>query len=354
MKYTLLFLILLSSPLRNPYTFAYAQTMKCEDDVDFKFKNNRKQSCNWIRQYEHRRQEHCSVHSEVRKACPNACGICCQDNDNYSFETTSTKQWNQSCKWLNEIGKDHRVGKYCNVYSNGQMVKSACQKSCGMCEKEVAVPTASPTVSEAPSYVPSSMPSTVTNQPSQFLHSENDMSRIISACIDSNVFKLDDGSTCGSIGLLDELRRANVCKRDNTSLACPQACGKCCDDDMVYNFPIPVMNARKGCKWISKLELRQTRFCETEQSGFRVSSKCPVACGICTEPSSSPSMESSLESESESSTKNAEKNCDDSPDFSANQHPRRTCDWIVSSNSWRERCPFKSTPLLQNCCRGQI
>lgn len=113
-------LVTLPVSLLSTFTFG-ART--CEDNINFRYQNNPKQSCNSIRLInEEKRTEYCSLNDEVRNACPQACGLCCEDNDDYTFLTN--KGTKASCAWLTEKEKDHRPGKYCNTYSSGSMVRN--------------------------------------------------------------------------------------------------------------------------------------------------------------------------------------------------------------------------------------
>jgi len=72
----------------------------CVNNRDYRFGGNMKQSCSWIRNNEDQRQEYCSLYADVGAACPQACGLCCEDDLEYRFQTE--KGGLKSCAWLAE------------------------------------------------------------------------------------------------------------------------------------------------------------------------------------------------------------------------------------------------------------
>lgn len=92
----------------------------CENDSDFRYANRSKLTCRYIRNNEGRRQDLCQ-NAEVRNACKQACGICCEDSPNYVLTTDFGME--QNCEWLSK--KFNRKEKYCEKYINDRMVRDA-------------------------------------------------------------------------------------------------------------------------------------------------------------------------------------------------------------------------------------
>lgn len=97
-----------------------------------------KSTCTWIRWNEQRRQTLCQ-HENTRIQCPISCGVCCADDEEYTFnDDFSSRTVSRDCKWI-ESSSMKRKEKYCNKHKNGRMVRDACPKSCNFCKTEVIV-----------------------------------------------------------------------------------------------------------------------------------------------------------------------------------------------------------------------
>ena len=319
---------------------------ECKNDVDFRFQSEAKKSCNWIKRYEDRRQEHCSLYSEVREACPHTCGMCCQDDETYSFVNNIGEE--KTCDWLTHPikGKKRREA-HCETYDNGSMVRNACQVSCDFCFEKVDAPTASPSVSTAPT----------TSAPTEAPITAEFIQRTIAACEDNSLFRYEneDRKTCDWIGM-DEIRRQALCSEEEVQLECPSACRLCCKTDEDFTFQNP-SGKMKGCKWL-KTEIRQARYCPMINSAALIENKCPFECGICkrTEaPSISVSPTQSPTSKAYMRT-NIMLTCSDSPTFLWKEEEGKTCDWIGESQSRmdklcdREKVQLACPQSCKLCC----
>jgi hypothetical protein len=110
-------------PTAPPTTIAST----CKNNPDWKWFNSPKVDCKWIRNKEERRKDFCTRNAEVPRECPQACGVCCEDDEDYAVDRKKT----QTCAWIKEKG--WRREKYCPLYKNGRNVKDACPKACKEC-----------------------------------------------------------------------------------------------------------------------------------------------------------------------------------------------------------------------------
>lgn len=146
----------------------------CVNDADFEIASPLKRdngamlSCKKIRNKENRRSLLCT-NPLVSEKCPQSCGLCCDDDEDYKF-TLKNKVLDVKCDWLakNPSKKHDRVNRYCNTplyFSNGSTVRDACPKACEFCFTEILpVPTSSPT-SSSPTISPSQSPSSQPTRP---------------------------------------------------------------------------------------------------------------------------------------------------------------------------------------------
>ena len=99
-------------------------------------------TCEDIQWYEQARLEHCPT-TEVNFNCGLSCGICCFDDENFSFDFG---EGSKSCDWLDE---DFKTEEWCFYSQDGIFVRDACKLSCGMCREYIPVaPSASPTLTD--------------------------------------------------------------------------------------------------------------------------------------------------------------------------------------------------------------
>ena len=151
----------------------------CQNDPTFKYPSstdlNKLKNCKQIRNNELRRQNMCKIQA-VNLACPQSCGVCCDNDQTYEFKLKKSSKM-VNCYWLfkNDKKKAKRVANYCTKDNDagklhdykGRSVRDACAETCGICKSEItAAPTPSPTpvtavptLTGAPSASPSSAPS---------------------------------------------------------------------------------------------------------------------------------------------------------------------------------------------------
>ncbi len=101
------------------------EQQQCLNDNDFREAGKPKVTCQYIRKNERRRQEKCKL-TDVRASCPQACGLCCEDEKSFKFKTrdgSDDYKDRKSCWWLSK--KKKRQDLYCGTYNSGRMVKDA-------------------------------------------------------------------------------------------------------------------------------------------------------------------------------------------------------------------------------------
>lgn len=203
---------------------------------------------------------------EVRSNCPKACGICCENDPKFKFETTHGIGHKKNCSWIGS--KEVRIHLHCNDKNrNGQAVKDACAKACGTCPPyvdDIDFPDYLASVTPAP--VAPTTP-TPTSSPSPTL----------AICADKSKFKFRQKYTC--LDLKDnEFQRQKFCKLEHVREACPVTCGLCCVDDNRYMFTSH--NGKlQSCSLIQSSETRRLRYCDLKE----LKNACRKTCDNCFE-----------------------------------------------------------------------
>jgi len=123
------------TPSDKPTSSTDAPTVVCLNSDTFRYNGNDKKDCQWIRNEEDRRVKICSKSIEAHDNCPQSCGLCCEDDASYTFETDNSGM--QDCDWLSK--KTVRQETYCEEWSNGSTVQNACPETCGLCQDYVSV-----------------------------------------------------------------------------------------------------------------------------------------------------------------------------------------------------------------------
>mmetsp|Transcript_5628 Transcript_5628/g.8345 ORF Transcript_5628/g.8345 Transcript_5628/m.8345 type:complete len:339 (-) Transcript_5628:147-1163(-) len=313
-------------------TLTIHKSQACFNDAKYRYKNDQKRSCKFIRKKELRRQKFCTI-VEVNESCPQTCGSCCVDNPDYEFKLLFDKKQKRGCQWLS---KPERRDKYCKSWNNGSMIRNECVFSCNVCQPGILPvlpdpPTPSPSLepTDAPSTNPTNEP---TPKPSNFPTSDPTSAptsaptssptsaptrsptrpptqspsirptaepspnptrsptksptdapiKIIapSDCSNDPEYNLFGNSAmnCKWIGQ-DEFRRNAYCQNEETRQACPQICGLCCEDKGGYEFTTNT-GLTKTCEWLNRLARRE-KYCGDTIDGVLVSDACPIGCGEC-------------------------------------------------------------------------
>ncbi len=119
------------SPTASPSFSSASPTIECVNDQDFFVPNYPIKTCNWIGEKELRRGRNCNDRN-VLLACPQVCGLCCKDEEDYSFITNQGTE--KKCAWVAE--SEIRQRRYCesNTDNTGnRLLKTACPEACGYC-----------------------------------------------------------------------------------------------------------------------------------------------------------------------------------------------------------------------------
>ncbi len=295
----------------------------CQDVADFEFTNvaGNTRKCSWIDDgiidtVSTRRRKHCRM-AHVKAACPRACGECCGNNDDHTFEhrnTVTNKVKIVDCEWLADVADIWRKTKYCNQRN------SACPVACDTC------PTQAPSAPDFQILTP--RPSTVPST----LHSSQP-----SVCMDMPDFEFTNvaGNTrkCSWIddGIVDTVstRRRKYCRRAYVKAACPRACGECCGDNDEHTFEF--LNSEKnkvrtvGCDWLADAETGDINSWKKRTICNERNSACPMACGNC--PTQAP-----ITPLSQAPSTQPSKSCRDNPGFSflknGSSDKEVSCSWI--------------------------
>jgi len=127
-----------SSPTPQPTpkpTTAPKSCSICIDDPDFRWRGESEKTCKWVRNDQTRRESMCSLETSVRIACPLACGECCADDANFTFDNDHGEKWNCAIIAKNQS----RLDKWCPEYvidttaDEGSNVRAKCPQACDFC-----------------------------------------------------------------------------------------------------------------------------------------------------------------------------------------------------------------------------
>ena len=96
----------------------------CRNNPDFHLPwHQTDHHCKWIRWKEHRRLLYCQS-DIVRQNCPQACGLCCDDDPAYSFMTDEVGK-KEDCEWISTNNKNifERAENYCDKFYDDRTVR---------------------------------------------------------------------------------------------------------------------------------------------------------------------------------------------------------------------------------------
>jgi len=196
------------------------------------------------------RENACKI-LDVYYACPQVCGVCCEDETDYRFDIQMGPQ-DRACDWISRTIKRQ---KYCINESNGRIIQDGCPYSCDFCFDHVKPAT----------------PATC----------ENEVSFKYPSFVDTNSPLVN----CREIRSI-ESRRQKMCQVKEVYDACPQTCGKCCHNDDTFLFQQNNINPQQvNCKWLvedaDKKYERLRTYCGELVNGRTVSDACPEYCHLC-------------------------------------------------------------------------
>ena len=255
-------------PTRSPIA-----SSTCENDSNWNFADSPKVTCKWIRNKEKRRQKFCPKPG-IEDACPQACGVCCENDVAYRFDVNEVPR---DCDWVSS--PINRQTTYCDTFQNDKMVRDACPVACNRCLSTV---TPAPTPSTSTPATPSPTPITpATPDPTPSTPATTPSPTDICLNDDSWNWFGSPKVTCKWIRS-KESRREKFCSKASGMQSCPQTCGICCMDDPSYTFEVRDKN--RSCPWVGKKDNRKSTYCDTRQNGDMVRNACPEACGACLDP----------------------------------------------------------------------
>ena len=104
----------------------------CENNLDFRVNKKNERSCNWVCIRESRRTNLCK-RTQVFRACPISCGLCCADDPKFTFKTETKPHPDKDCVWIAK--KYMRRKRYCNKLN----IKKVCLFTCSNCYNLVKV-----------------------------------------------------------------------------------------------------------------------------------------------------------------------------------------------------------------------
>lgn len=248
-------------------------------------------SCISIKTNETLRQSSC-LNEQVRDNCPQTCGLCCENDPNFTFKVNGTIPKRKTCEWLGK-GQHYEFLNYCDFYQNKRMVKEACAKSCSFCSSFVQLGNTQDTenttsTSPSPTYYISNITST-SPSPTYFMENITSTSPSptyapisITSCVEEGAFYIglnDTDYSCHNIRNQEEIQ-SEACSIAEVRSACPISCGLCCADDQSYSFET---NQGKNitCEWIAAGESRKSKYCNRHKGGRFVRDACAETCESC-------------------------------------------------------------------------
>ncbi len=222
-------------------------------------------NCRRIRRNEKRRVTLC-LEDEVRENCPQTCGICCENQPLYKFETNYDPD--KDCDWL--ARREIRKSLYCGNFSNKRRVKEACPVSCGICQTYVDNVN-------IPQYLLDSFksPSSVVLPPPSLSPSPT-----VEVCKDEETYRHRGRHSCNSIRK-DEHRRRQLCLEHEVRQACPVTCGLCCVDDESYTFRTSAKKGQQHCSFLQQSKTNRLKYCDRFSNGQMVRRGCRKSCDNC-------------------------------------------------------------------------
>lgn len=121
-------------PTVSPTGSSQRPSYDCVNDETYSVQGNSQASCLWIGEDEERRRRFCAA-PETQLACPQICGACCTDNEDYKITTYLNTR--KGCRWIGK--QSNRKRRYCLNQNNGRLVRAACPVSCDFCFQYASV-----------------------------------------------------------------------------------------------------------------------------------------------------------------------------------------------------------------------
>ena len=210
-----------------------------------------------------------STHTIIRlfrsKACPQSCGICCEDDSRYEFDTHKVGE--KGCDWIakNRQGlgiENWRIDEYCDMaFDDGSKVSENCPKACEMCVESTNSPSVSPTTASPISS--SCLPGFGGKNCDPIC--KNDLTYFVP-------WGKDKGHDCLWVKS-DDATRQKYCQSDMVKSKCPISCGECCGNNLDFTFSTDNVG-EQDCSWLEKNEKykleRSELYCKRTVDGRKV------------------------------------------------------------------------------------
>lgn len=121
-------------PTVKPTGSTQRPSYDCVNDENYFVRGNPQATCLWVGEDEDRRRQYCAA-KETQLACPQICGACCADSE--EFKITTYLSTNKGCRWIGK--QSNRKRRYCLNQNNGRLVRAACPVSCDFCFQYASV-----------------------------------------------------------------------------------------------------------------------------------------------------------------------------------------------------------------------
>jgi len=112
---------------------------KCKDNKKFKYKGNKKHTCKWIGKKDDRIDDLCPKKykgKKISKWCPETCGKCddssdesedCKDDKKFKYKGNKK----HTCEWIGK--KEERIDEICHKKQDGKKIFKYCPEACEEC-----------------------------------------------------------------------------------------------------------------------------------------------------------------------------------------------------------------------------
>ena len=249
--------------------------------------NGKWQNCKWIRKNIDR-LEICKS-TDVSTACPQSCGLCCEDSTTFKFPLKRDNTIIVGCNWIDKKSQkmEKRRRKYCTKpdgkladFYEKRSIRDACPVACNFCfEANREIPSMSP--ASSPSAVPAAFPSespSVSSTPSVTVSPSTSGSPSVSLgpSVDPTVSPTANPSS-------DPSAASSESPSDPPTESPSYGPSATCADSTSFQFKINYNGTLKGCGWILKnKDLNRTeKRVKTYCANATILAQCQRSCRAC-------------------------------------------------------------------------
>lgn len=227
----------------------------CLNNSNFTYNGNDKMTCRWIRWKETRRKSLC-IEDDVRINCPQSCGLCCENDTNYSFKYMEFL-W-LDCAWIQHQSDENRHD-ICNSFRSGRMVRDGCPRACNFCQDYIeakvdVIAGSTPDVDQSNVLDASEVPSQVSDNNTDPQNHEFIMQRI---------FRSPAPTSLAGTKTPQSSEHSNV--------------KKCSNNDQYQN----PLGGHCGCSLFEATDCMSWKIFMTDYEIDELLRNCPEACGLC-------------------------------------------------------------------------